>query len=323
MKFCEYRSFSMALLLMIAGAAFSVTFSDSALADTFGTGDNTFEIEFVAIGDPGNAPDTSDPDPVGSVSYDYRIGKFEISEQMIDKANTLGDLGITKDSRGPDKPATSVSWFEAAKFVNWLNESSGHSPAYKFIDVPRNRPNATIETFALWEPGDTGYNSKNLFRNTEAKYVLPSSDEWYKAAYYDPDTKVWNQFPIGVGDPTAVASGTDPGTAVFMQDLSTGPADIMQAGGLSPLGTMAQGGNAYEWLETEADLINDNTFARRARWGGSWVSVEAAIFVGGQPANGRSSTGFRIVSVPEPCTFGLLCISLTANYVRRRRSRKI
>ncbi len=134
------------VLFVVAGAVCS----DSAHADTFGSGDNTFEIEFVTIGDAGNAPDTSDPDPVGAVAYEYRIGKFEISEQMIEKANTLGGLGITKDTRGPNKPATSVSWFEAAKFVNWLNESKGFSPAYKFIDVPRPRPNATIETFALW-----------------------------------------------------------------------------------------------------------------------------------------------------------------------------
>ena len=54
-------------------------------------------------------------------AYTYRIGKFEISEQMIDKANALGGLGITKDTRGPDFPATSVTWYEAARFVNWLN----------------------------------------------------------------------------------------------------------------------------------------------------------------------------------------------------------
>lgn len=39
---------------------------------------------------------------------------------MIDKANTLGGLGITKDTRGPDKPATDVSWNEVARFINFL-----------------------------------------------------------------------------------------------------------------------------------------------------------------------------------------------------------
>ena len=64
--------------------------------------------------------------------YSYRMGKFEISEQMIDKANAEGGLGITKDTRGLNKPATSVSWNEAATFVNWLNTSTLHTPAYKF-----------------------------------------------------------------------------------------------------------------------------------------------------------------------------------------------
>src|SRR5262245_27640883 len=90
-------------------------------ADMFGSGANTFDIEFVTIGDAGNLADTTgSPSPAGSVAYHYRIGKFEISEQMIDKANALGGLGITKDTRGSDKPATNVSWNEAARFLNWL-----------------------------------------------------------------------------------------------------------------------------------------------------------------------------------------------------------
>ena len=60
-------------------------------ADTFGSGANTFDIEFVTIGNPGNAADTTgNPNPAGSVPYTYRMGKFEISEQMIDKANAAG-----------------------------------------------------------------------------------------------------------------------------------------------------------------------------------------------------------------------------------------
>jgi hypothetical protein len=87
--------------------------ASAARADTFGTGLNTFDIAFVTVGDPGNAPDTTGnpvpPYPTASVAQAYRIGQFEISEQMIDKANTLGSLGFTKNARGPDKPATSVS----------------------------------------------------------------------------------------------------------------------------------------------------------------------------------------------------------------------
>ena len=116
-------------LLTLLAAVFFCTFSSQrAAADTFGSAANTFDIEFVTIGNPGNAADTTgNPNPAGSVPYTYRMGKFEISEQMIDKANTLGSLGITKDTRGPDKPATRISWNEAARFINWLNTSVGLS----------------------------------------------------------------------------------------------------------------------------------------------------------------------------------------------------
>ena len=67
----------------------------TSLGDTFGSGPNIFAIEFVTIGDPGNLADPEDGHTYGlpgvqnfgAVSYRYRIGKYEISEEMIDKAN--------------------------------------------------------------------------------------------------------------------------------------------------------------------------------------------------------------------------------------------
>ena len=213
-------------------------------ADTFGNGANSFNIEFVTIGNPGNPPDMGGvPIQAGSVPYVYQMGKYEISEQMIDDANALGGLGITKDTRGPNKPATSISWFEAAKFVNWLNTSSGYSPAYKF-DAAGN--------FQPWQPSDPGYVPGSMFRNSLAKYVLPSVDEWYKAAYYDPTAGAYNLYPTGSNTRRRQSQAAlRQGTAVYRQIT---PADITQAGGLSPYGTMAQGGNAYEWNETTLDV---------------------------------------------------------------------
>ena len=69
-------------------------YASAAQADTFGSGANTFDVEFVTIGNPGNAADTDDGaswqpgiQNFGSVADTYRIGKYEISEDMIDKAN--------------------------------------------------------------------------------------------------------------------------------------------------------------------------------------------------------------------------------------------
>ena len=280
--------------------------TNRAAADTFGSGANTFDIEFVTIGNPGNAADTTgNPNPAGSVPYTYRMGKFEISEQMIDKANALGGLGITKDTRGADKPATSVSWNEAARFVNWLNTSTGSTPAYKFAIQPGEvgyNANANIE---LWTISDAGYNPNNLYRNSLARYFLPSVDEWYKAAYYDPTSGVYYDYPTGSDTaPTAVASGTAAGTAVYDQSFATGPADITLAGGLSPYGTMGQGGNVYEWEETDFDLVNGNSSssARGVR-GGSWNSSSGNLSSSNRSGGGptrceRSFVGFRVASHP-------------------------
>ena len=196
---------------------FGLVLVDSAKADTFGSSTNTFDIEFVTIGNPGNLSDTTgSPNPAGSVQETYRIGKFEVSEQMIDKANALGDLGITKTTRGADKPATQVSWNEAARFVNWLNTSTGSSPAYKFAVQPGEAGYSPTANIELWTVSDAGYDPNNLYRNSLARYFLPSVHEWCKAAYYDPTSGVYYDYPTGSdAAPTPVASGTAAGTAVL------------------------------------------------------------------------------------------------------------
>ncbi|HVT28877.1 MAG TPA: hypothetical protein VHE81_12755, partial [Lacipirellulaceae bacterium] len=79
---------------LLLGVAFYLVASSSPLtasADTFGSGANSFTIDFVTIDSPGNPPDAN-PNPAGAVDYTYRIGKYEISEQMIDKANAESAL---------------------------------------------------------------------------------------------------------------------------------------------------------------------------------------------------------------------------------------
>src|SRR5262245_20842120 len=103
------------LNVLVLASVTVVAVTDFAFGDTFGSGANTFDIEFVSIGNPGNPADTTGaPNPAGSVPYRYRIGRFEISEQMIDKANALGGLGITKFNFPADNPAD-----KPAKWINW------------------------------------------------------------------------------------------------------------------------------------------------------------------------------------------------------------
>jgi sulfatase modifying factor 1 len=326
-------------------AFFSVLFLQSAIQadiiETFGTGTNQFNMIFVPIGNPGNAPDTTgNPNPAGSVGYEYLMGKYEVSRDMIIKANATGNLGISirdmvyNGGNGPHRPATGVDWNSAARFVNWLNISQGYSPAYKFDIQPGQPGYSALANITLWQASDPGYNAANLFRNSQAKFFLPSMDEWYKAAFYDPKKDggtggYWN-FATGSDTlPTTVIDGTDgtaPNTAVWDQTLSEGPADIMNAGGLSSYGVMAMAGNVWEWEETELDLVNDNPSTWRGVRGGNWTSLSHEL-----PATYRITDlprgsyadynflGFRVASVPEPSSAALLMLGAVGLTQRRKK----
>jgi formylglycine-generating enzyme required for sulfatase activity len=283
----------------------------TATADTFGSGLNSFEIEFVKIGAPGNPPDTTDrPVTDGAVPYKYRIGRYEVSEQMIDKANALGALGITHDGRGANFPATSISWYEAAQFVNWLNESTGHPVAYKF-DVMGN--------FLLWEPMDAGYDPNNLYRNSEAFYFLPTLSEWHKAAYYDPVAGVYYDYPTGSD---AIPDGIDSvGDSVFDAVFEDGanqlaPNVITNVGLSSPYGTFGQGGNAREWLEIAFDRMNTMPDKQRMLRGGAWGDIHTLLLaandgIGWAPSFEGNFVGLRVASaIPEPSAVLMLAVAI-------------
>ena len=302
---------------------------------TFGSGANQFTLDFVEIGNPGNAAHTGPngpvtgalsesnygPSPVGSVDYTFHMGKYEISRSNIQKYNAefgvANGLEITLEdyanygwygTDGADKPAV-LSWNEAARFVNWLNTSQGYHEAYKFSTSGAN------DNIEVWAAGDAGYDALNPFRNSLAVYVLPNIDEWYKAAYYDPVADVYYRYATGSNSaPVSVASGTAPGTAVYARPyLVSGTvfADVESAGGLSPYGVMAMSGNAHELMETEYDLQNDTPSAKRTYRGGWMASnsenITSDFYLSISPSDGQGGLRVAMMSpVPEPGFSGIL-----------------
>ena len=263
------------------------------------------------------------------MAYRYNIGKFEVSREMIEKANAEGGLGIdlhpmdfVSGGPRPAMPATGVSWNEGARFANWLNISQGLPAAYKFITQPGDQDYVANANVELWVDGDQGFDAANPVRNSQAQYFLPSADEWYKAAYYDPDANgeaggYWN-FPTGRHtEPIAVPSGTAPNTAVYQQPRDQGPADITEAGGLSPYGVMGLGGNVWE-VEREFGS------AVRASRGGSWDSPPTVLSASrrpfGPPSGEGPDLGFRIISIPEPSSLSLGLLGILGLLPWRRRS---
>lgn len=328
---------------------------------SFGAGPNQFSIEFVSIGDAGNAPAPPFGTPYGwsggavsnpgSVGYVYELGKYEVSREVITKYNsafgTSSGLEISLmnmssfGGNGANKPAAGISWNEAARFVNWLNTSSGYSPAYKFTT------NGVNDDIQLWNSNEAGYDPANRFRNSRAVYVLPSLNEWVKAAYYNPVTKTYHGYISNSGvAPVHVPNGTVLNTAVFKQPLYQGPADITVAGGLGVFGLIGMGGNVSEWAESAYDTVNDNIGSHistpveiRNVLGGYWYSDYNALTFGYNNAGnpyfdpsqplGNEAIGIRIARlsfnatapVPEPGTT-LLTAACLLGFLWNRWNRK-
>jgi formylglycine-generating enzyme required for sulfatase activity len=154
-------------------------------------------------------------------------------------------------------------------------------------------------------------------------------DEWHKAAYYNGSNNTYYDYPNGRNTaPSAVTSSTDDNTAVYNQTVAQGPANVDEAGGLSPYGVMGLGGNVREWQESS---LPDS--AKRLYRGGDWMgsseSLKASV-LSASPNNQSGAVGFRVAlllpssppAVPEPTSmaiFGLGALGMA--YRARRKAR--
>jgi formylglycine-generating enzyme len=310
----------------LCALALGVSFT-TAHADTFGTGPNTFTIDFVSIGNAGNADDLGAggglySSPYGGVPYAYRMGTYEISQDAITLATAGGLANVLAGPHTGAEPAANITWYEASAFVNWLNTSTGHVAAYQLTGVTG---------LTLWSSADAWQaGGENLYRHKDAYYFLPSEDEWYKAAYHKNDGVTANYWDYATGSNTAptqaLTDGTVPGSAVYNgveEGVPADPADVNLAGGLSAYGTMGQGGNVYEWQESAFDGVNNSEAELRAFLGGAWGASENRLRPtarpGSLPSTPNSDVGFRVASVPEPTSTMLLLTAGMLTFARRRR----
>ncbi len=300
--------------LCFSGLAVGVTQAGSIAitTDRFGSGENVFNIDFAHIGNPGNGnhpgPEGGvDSPPRGSVAYEFRIATFETSQEVIDKATASGMSPVESGPWTGIQPTATIKWFDGAKFVNWLNTSTGRQAAYNLTaDV-----NGKVTGMNLWSSGEAWQaGGENLYRHKDAYYFLPSEDEWCKAAYHKNDGPTANYWAYAVGSNEVPNGKNFPGDpvydAVFVQDFTPTfddliPSAATMVGGANPYGTFGQNGCMWEWFESAFDGSNDSATENRGYRGGdvdsSWIFLRADIRVPAAPMGAYEHLGFRVASV--------------------------
>ncbi len=316
-------------------------------------------IDLVPVGDLGNAPDplnTSAVPGIGSVSYAYDIGKFEVQNSQyaeflnsVAATDTYGlystgmDSGLSggitrsgssgsytydvKPNMG-DKPVNWVSFYDAVRFVNWLENGQ-----------PTGAQGAgTTETGSYTLFTDGSNNTTNVSaRAANATWVIPTENEWYKAAYHQPSgsggpsDNYWlyptqsDSAPTpGLADATGSITNDGPNVANYLlsadwngQDGNVTTVGSAGASSDSYYGTFDQGGNIREWDET---IIGGS---HRGLRGGEAYSAESMLQSSGRyddsPGYATYYIGFRVAAIPEPATVGAVLIAAVGLCVWKRK----
>ncbi|TWT42859.1 SUMF1/EgtB/PvdO family nonheme iron enzyme [Botrimarina hoheduenensis] len=305
----------------------------------------TVSFDFAPVGNAGNAADPQTG--FGAVSYNYAISTTEVTNtQYTEFLNavaatdsfggadpTLYNTSMGGSSRGgisrsgvpgsytyatkpnmADKPVNYVSFFDAMRFTNWLNNGQG---------------SGDTETGAY-----TIGSGSDEVRSTSAKFWIPSEDEWYKAAYHDASAGtagVYFDYATGSDSVPTIATAdsvgdiSNPGAGVVNYNRGAdwngqdGNVTTVGSAGLasaSPYGTFDQNGNVVEWNEA----VFSSSF--RGLRGGSWFTSSDILRAVNQnlslPTNEFSDVGFRVATVPEPSSVLMGALAAAGVLGRRR-----
>jgi formylglycine-generating enzyme required for sulfatase activity len=300
-------------------------------------------IDVVPVGNPGNANDNTG---YGSVADVYAIGKYEITAGQyceflnavadadayglynpsmadpttywlgcnIQRSGSAGSYNYSVASDWANRPVNYVSWGDAARFCNWLH--NGQPTGAQDL--------STTEDGAYYLNGATSSSAlMAIVRKADAKWWIPSENEWYKAAYHKNDGVTGNYFDYPTGSDSVpskdLVEPTDPGNNATFYDYDNGytigsPYYRTEVGAHenseSPYDTFDQGGNVWEWNETAvADSLRG---MRGGSFDNSSYFLLSFLYVGDSAAYEYNYVGFRVASVPEPGGITLLlCVAIS------------
>ncbi len=319
-------------------------------------------IATVPVGFAGNAPDTAimttdGTTGYGQVAYNFQIGTYDVTnaqyaEFLNAKASSADPYGLWNSSMDPtnpiaqeptisrigsgpftytvklgcsNKPVVNVSWYDAVRFVNWLQNGQGtgdtESGTYTIVGGGNDSgtvtvPNATQR--AAWAA------SKSFH------WLLPSENEWYKAAYFNGPNATYFAYPFQSNLlPIALAPPGNANSGNFSEAATNSVSHLSDVGAypnsLSPFGAADMGGDAGQWNDTSSPpTLGELAYGQRGGGFGGGPDISAAKFrYDGTPAAAVGfGLGFRVASVgsvPEPSTALLSALACGVIWCSRRR----
>jgi formylglycine-generating enzyme required for sulfatase activity len=312
-----------------------------------------YGFDWVTIGDPGN-PAYDDPwgglvDGRGSVDYEYRIGRHEVTTgQWMEFVNTFSTQSddmrlfgspfywgavVDRSYGGPGRryvldpnipeagllPVHGLDWRLSAMYCNWLH--NGRSAELSAIE------DGAYDTSTFTRNSDGSFNDQ-LTRHSDAKFWIPSLDEWVKAAHYDPD-----RFGQGEGGWWTYANGSDDPLVPGMPGEGDTSATLEWAGAAIPLGAYPHAASPWGLLDLSGGTMEwteEMTDDRRFRWADGaplfafedYLIVDTVDQMGMEwPSVGGTWMGLRVAApVPSSSTGAVLLVVLSSPITRRRRS---
>lgn len=279
-------------------------------------------LSWVEVGDPDNPPD-----PVtgcGAVHDAFRIGKYPITVQQycffLNSVAGNGDpyglycprlwtdmvngsivctpfAGRFYYSVRPGRekfPASYISWFDAARFCNWLHNNCPEG----------DEDDSTTETGAYTLKGRNDIWGTDMIveHNENARYYIPTEDQWYKAAYYDGHGG-YNKYPTrhDVAPGNCIGGKGDQANYNYATKGSAyAPSGLTPVGLFSDTksyyGAYDMGGNVWEWNNTATidwvGLVHVKARGGSFKMDASTLTKEKFEFF----LSGENQCGFRVAS---------------------------
>ncbi len=335
----------------------------AALLGSLAVSASAVTIDLVTVGNAGNANDPATGGVYGAVAYDYQIGKYAVtigqyaeflnavaktdtyslytadmgtqqSIRGISRSGTsgaytysvIGPDGVVNGQSGANRPITCVSWFDSARFANWLanGQPTGAQTSTTTENGAYNVNGATSGTAP----------AKNVINpNTSAAptFFIPKENEWYKAAYYSPVLNSGSGGYYAYATQSNAAPGNIIGSTANQANYSTGAGySVTQSSGYSSgqnyltdvgafsgsgsfYGTFDQSGNVSQWNDLEGAAGTSRGY-RNGDWSNNRSSnLSSSNRATDPPSFADIYLGFRLaapVAVPEPSTYAMALAGL-------------